>query len=244
MNFNMDYVILFLVTLLFIVITIYIIYFCYGREKKLKELIADGSFNKADYLEEHKVSKKRKIISTIVLSVFFIVALSFFSYSLAFKASGEVFLYSDKYVVSINSDSMSANNVQNTYIEKNNLKEKFSKNDVVSFKKIDENYELNLYDVILFNYEFEGKTLLITHRIVEINENGYVTRGDANSSNDSNITTRENILGVYSEVLYFPSLINGAARNYNFICFVSYVVCDLAICTAFKIRRNSIIKSA
>jgi len=59
--------------------------------------------------------------------------------------------------------------------------------------------QLDIGDIILFKY---GKALVL-HRIVDINEseNGrsFVTKGDANNAQDSEIVYAENVIGKYSE---------------------------------------------
>ena len=37
---------------------------------------------------------------------------------------------------------------------------------------------------------------IISHRIVEVKENGFITKGDANNTNDSKTITKEQILGI------------------------------------------------
>ena len=46
-------------------------------------------------------------------------------------------------------------------------------------------------DIIAFNMN----GTMVTHRVVELNGQGLVTKGDANSTNDSGIVTAENFIG-------------------------------------------------
>lgn len=53
-------------------------------------------------------------------------------------------------------------------------------------------------DIISFTDERGGGVTTITHRIVEINQDGtYVTKGDANSGSDADFVKEENIVGKY-----------------------------------------------
>lgn len=66
----------------------------------------------------------------------------------------------------------------------------FHAGDVIIIQKADD-YQLN--DIITF----QSEGALITHRIIERNENGYVTKGDANSAKDEDIIQKDQIIGTY-----------------------------------------------
>lgn len=75
------------------------------------------------------------------------------------------------------------------------MEDTLSVGDVVIIKE-DESYYIN--DIISFRESSE----IITHRIVAITDTGFMTKGDANNTVDSEIVRKENIIG--KEVLIIP----------------------------------------
>lgn len=70
-------------------------------------------------------------------------------------------------------------------------------NSFVLFKEISNNESLNIGDIIIFtNPDFKkGKTTLFCHRIINIDDTMYITKGDANIINDPYPTHILNIKG-------------------------------------------------
>ena len=66
----------------------------------------------------------------------------------------------------------------------------FEKGDYILIKK---QKEYNVGDIITYEVEEQGTKYLVTHRIIEKNENGYITKGDANNTNDEG-TIYENVI--------------------------------------------------
>ena len=67
-------------------------------------------------------------------------------------------------------------------VSSNSLVPKFKKGDFIVIKK-QEKY--NVGDIITFEVIEENSKYYITHRIVEKNENKFITKGDANNKNDN-----------------------------------------------------------
>ena len=67
-------------------------------------------------------------------------------------------------------------------VSSNSMVPKFKKGDFIVIKK-QEKY--NVGDIITFEVIEENSKYYITHRIVEKNENGFITKGDANNKNDN-----------------------------------------------------------
>ena len=65
----------------------------------------------------------------------------------------------------------------------------FNKGDIVIVKK-QESYEIG--DIITY---YLDENCLITHRIVEKYENGFITKGDDNNVNDKEIVKLDQIIG-------------------------------------------------
>lgn len=89
-------------------------------------------------------------------------------------------------------------------VESDSMKPTFKKDDLIIVKEIDDINSLKKDDVITFWTIdiIEGQRVKNTHRIVEVNEeNGtksFITRGDANDSNDSYNVYASDIIGKWT----------------------------------------------
>ncbi len=88
-------------------------------------------------------------------------------------------------------------------------------------------------DIITFNQKETGE--IITHRITRIEENGYITKGDDNSNEDSKIVKKEEIQG--KEIIKIPWIgqyIEELKKiRYMFIIFIIIITGTL-----YKKRKN------
>ncbi|MFG6496217.1 signal peptidase I [Fictibacillus sp. UD] len=75
----------------------------------------------------------------------------------------------------------------------NSMQPSFSAGDMV-FVKNKPASEIAVNDVITFK---EGDRKLITHRVVEQTERGFVTKGDNNNVNDDEIVTPDDVVGTH-----------------------------------------------
>lgn len=67
-------------------------------------------------------------------------------------------------------------------VSSNSMVPKFKKGDFIVIKKKE---KYNVGDIITFEVIEENSKYYITHRIVEKNENEFITKGDANNKNDN-----------------------------------------------------------
>lgn len=67
-------------------------------------------------------------------------------------------------------------------VSSNSMVPKFKKGDFIVIKK---QKKYNVGDIITFEVIEENSKYYITHRIVEKNENKFITKGDANNKNDN-----------------------------------------------------------
>ena len=75
-------------------------------------------------------------------------------------------------------------------VSSNSMMPTFEKGDYILIKK---QKEYNVGDIITYEVEEQGNKYLVTHRIIEEYENGYITKGDANNTNDEG-TKYENVI--------------------------------------------------
>ena len=97
-------------------------------------------------------------------------------------------------ILVVATDSMSYKNEENTYLFTNDLNNQFSSNDIVIVKRVNDITDLKLYDIISYT---NNKGINIIHRIIDINDEFIVTRGDANNISDDVITFNQ-VIGVYN----------------------------------------------
>ena len=136
-----------------------------------------------------ETKKKRSVVGLIVnilLWIVIVIAATFTIFTLATQGDGTSSIggYTPMTVLS---DSM---------------KPEFAEGDLILVKQPDPDYEYKLNDIVSFYTIIEGKTVINTHRIVEIvDSNGlrqYVTKGDANPTVDERMIIDGDIIGLYS----------------------------------------------
>ena len=83
------------------------------------------------------------------------------------------------------------NNIPFRYvvIKSNSMYPIFKKNDIIIIQR-KKSYKVG--DIITYNYKNQ---YFITHRIIEITENGVITKGDNNNCVDNEVVSAENIIG-------------------------------------------------
>lgn len=181
-----------LLGVLVIVGSIYLTYFLYTAYKKRKELKKEG--------EKIEIDSKKSKIAEVLLFIYFGLAIFMLAINITYRASPYI---DGKYYVSVNTTSMSAPLSTNAYLQNNSLTNQIKQYEIVCFDKL-EDQEIKLYDIILFKKDNK----LIVHRIVEITEDGYFTKGDNNAERDDWTVARVEILGIYKKKLHFMSAIN------------------------------------
>ena len=101
---------------------------------------------------------------------------------------------------------------------------------IITFDK--NNYKVD--DIIMYRYD--GET--VTHRIVEIIDNGFITKGDANEFNDDYVVYKDDIIGKvsiiipkYGYVIHWLKFKGGifillgcAALIFSIFMFVKYLI--------------------
>lgn len=147
------------------------------------KLIRHGAEDEQIIKEKQKKNKKNGNLFDMLISVFFCVVFACaFLFSAYVSVSGNVYFDNIPTIKVVNSSSMSKKHEKNEYLFKNNLNDQFDTFDVVLTYKIPDEFELKLYDIVV--YEMED--ILVIHRIVEIeepnaehpNERWFRTQGD------------------------------------------------------------------
>jgi signal peptidase len=86
-------------------------------------------------------------------------------------------------------------------VQTNSMQGTIDKGDFVVGKLIDDDTEIKVGDIISFYDYFQGKQIVITHRVVEILDPnidpGYITQGDNEKMSDDIVKSRNDIQSVY-----------------------------------------------
>ena len=118
-----------------------------------------------------KIFKKNLLINILlILSIFFvltIIYIKFFSENINIKPFG----------------------IEILKVESNSMAPNFNKEDLIIIKE-EKEYEVG--DIITFK-NLDG--IYVTHRIIEKDENGFITKGDNNNTKDDEKATKEQICG-------------------------------------------------
>lgn len=154
-------------------------------------------------IAEHETPKKEvgnKVVNIVISIILLCILLFSFVFSIWLHVSEDVFTNSMNLKV-VASSSMSEKHKRNTYLVENNLDTQFDTFDLIVTHPIPEEFELNLYDVVVYEYE----DLFIIHRIVGIEEPNnkhpghrlFITQGDAIGAPDRDPVTYEQMRAIY-----------------------------------------------
>ena len=181
-------------TLLFILVRLMIKLIRSGidDEKIIKEIDSHKKENpKHAFIKEWGVS-----------GIFFILVIILFIFSLYINLTGNKTPQKGPVLKVVRSSSMSCKNEQNKYLLENNLNNQFSTFDIIITSKLPDEFDLELYDVVL--YEYNDK--LIIHRIIKIEEPNekhqncryFQLQGDAVDTPDKFPVLYEQMRGIYT----------------------------------------------
>lgn len=155
--------------------------------------------NKVQY-ENKKNTRSQKAVKIIFNGLFYLVMVFFIAvlvFSLVQKASGnDAYPFFGFKGMIVQTGSMSFK-YDTEFLDGHN--EQFKINDLVFTRRIKDDEEIEIYDIVTFNL---GNNTVI-HRVVDIQIDSntgqklYITRGDASPENDS-AKTREQLTGIYS----------------------------------------------
>lgn len=166
--------------------------------------------------EMRKAVKIRRTVWAILKGVCFygllLLLIPIFAFSIFNNLSGNATMIGDHSLMVVASGSMSEKHPENEYLQQNGLDNQFQTYDVIILERVDAK-ELQMYDVIAF-VDNTGKNVI--HRIIGENTDGsFLTRGDANNTNDPYSPTSKSVIGRYTDtripmlgalVMFFQSI--------------------------------------
>ena len=219
----------FLSLIVFVILTgFFTVLLVYSVKLKLI-LIRFGVIDKEIQREYEKEKKKIHgdgwfvtLLSRIIAGVLSLVFL--FSMVLAFTENQVFDDFPSPKVVK--SDSMSYKNKLNTYLFTNDLNDQFDTYDLVLTEKIPDEFDLELYDIVV--YDLNGTAII--HRIVEIIEPDethpdhryFRLQGDAVSSPDGSLVFYDQMIGIYrgERVPFVGSIIVFLQSPAGWLCII------------------------
>ena len=197
----MDKVILIIVAILCFSFCGFIISFLLFNRKSTIEKINKGNLDASIIFDDHKhkIQAKKykglKIATNVFVDLVLVVLALFLLFGLSDRFLNTSITGYKSLVVP--TDSMSYKNEANPYLEENNLNNQIQPNDLVFIKTVDNFEDVQLYDVICYKNELD---IQIIHRVVEIHEDYFKTRGDAETLTDTMNITFDRVVGRYTNV--------------------------------------------
>lgn len=120
-------------------------------------------------------------------------------------------------------------------IQSNSMEPTINKGDMIVTKKFDYS-KLKVNDIISYLTKEQDKTIIITHRIVDISDNGIVTKGDNNNSNDKSLVFESNFIGKYNDtkIPFLGSILTFLQSQVGFFIFIIIPLFILFIYQLYK----------
>lgn len=204
--------------------------------KKDVELIDEVIYERQTIVKRRR--KIFKIIKTVIFYCIMAVLAPLFIFSLVNRFQKNAMMIGNKAIMVVASGSMSVKDEANEYLITNNLNDQFSTYDIIVLEKVEKASDLKLYDTVAY---VNDKGINVIHRIREIKTNGsYITRGDANSEDDSYNPKFDDVIGRYTGIkLNGMGMFVMFLQSYSgIITVVSLVYCLIMIDkTAEKINQ-------
>lgn len=103
-------------------------------------------------------------------------------------------------------------------------------NELVIIENIKDDIQYKVGDIITYYDSKENDN--ITHRIVEVTQNGYYTKGDSNNINDLNIVKRDQIIG---KMIYHSFFLGNLYVQYKFILLALIILAFILMQCLFSL---------
>jgi hypothetical protein len=245
-----DVYVFFLCLVVFTALTALFSYLIYEIIKLTVRVINNGLEDEkiiADYNKPVK-SAGNKVFSSIVSLILCGFLMVSFGFSLWLHFSEDVFTNISTLKV-VASSSMAEKHKRNTYLFENNLDNQFNTFDLIVTHPVPDEFELELYDVVVYEYE----DMHIIHRIVKIEEPNnkhpehrlFTLQGDAISSPDRDPVTYDQIKAIYKDqrVPFVGSFVFFMKSPAGWLCVLLVLFAIIATpIVEKKIRRETMLR--
>lgn len=189
---------------------------------------------KKEYEKETQSSPVVKIICTVLTVIMLLVTLSCCGFSVYVQFSSDSPKGNVAVPKVVMSESMSKKHKNNDYLEANGLDDQFGMFDLIYTHKLPGEYELELYDIVV--YEYEDK--LIIHRIIGIEEPNekhpdcrhFLLRGDALRFSDEFPVLYSQMKAIYrgERVAHVGSFFAFMQSPAGYLCILLVIVAVIA----------------
>lgn len=227
-----EWFVFFLCLFIFVSLVLFLGILIYQIYKLSKRTIEGGLEDEKIIKEKQKEKKKKKsrfltiIGKAISYFVTFVVG-AFFIFSMSVRLMEDMTPNGMSTMQVVVSDSMSYKNEKNTYLEENNLDNQFHKFDLVTIHELPDEFDLKLYDIVVYKY---NKDVSLIHRIIAIEEPNeqhpehrhFLLKGDANEYNDKFPVLYEQMEGIYTgdKISYLGSFVLFLQSPAGWICII------------------------
>ena len=167
----------------------------------------------------------------IVFSVITIIAVIFLGWTFAVRFQNPKVEGPGSVPRVVLSDSMSKKRETNTYLEENGLDDQFDTFDLIFTEELPGEFELELYDIVVYKYDNES---YVIHRIVGIEEPNekhpdhrlFQLRGDAVKYSDDKPVEYSQMMSIYrgERIQYVGSFIHFMQSPAGYLCILLMVV--------------------
>lgn len=187
------------------------------------------------YERQADVKKRRKvfrIVRSILFYLVLIIVIPIFIFSLVNRFQNNVTMLGNKTLMVVASGSMSEKHEKNSYLINNDsdskLNYQFNTYDIIILEKVQNENDLQLYDVIAY---VNNDGINVIHRIKEIENGTYETRGDANEQSDTYHPVFDDVIGKYNgkKIAGLGMFIMFLQSYAGIITIVSLIYCLLMI---------------
>lgn len=195
--------------------------------------IENGLVDKRIASEYMKGMNKKSFFSGVyqkVILVVVIIAVAFLGWTLYVKLQTPKVEGDMAVPRVVLSDSMSYKRSSNTYLEENDLNDQFDTFDLIFTHELPGEFELELYDVVV--YEIEGE--MVIHRIIGIEEPNekhpehrlFQLRGDAVKYSDEFAVEYSQMMSIYKgeKIPFVGSIIHFMQSPAGYLCILLLVV--------------------
>ena len=191
------YIVLVILIVFAIGVISFLIYERQSSIKEIKEGYLDSELIYEDHLREVKNKKYKILKKSLDIGLDVLIALLglLFLVGIVDKTINISSLPIKSVVIA--TGSMSEKNEENDYLFENHLDNQIQVNDLIFLDKVTSLDEVKLYDIICYEND---ENLRIVHRVVEVNENYLITRGDANNADDNIQIRLDDIVGKYNGI--------------------------------------------
>ncbi len=233
--------VLILCVVVYIALTVVAIAAISSLTKMSLGLIRHGAQDKdivKEYIKAQKKGRKNKgktldvLVSAFLCAAFAVV----FGFSLYVNLKQDQYFENIPTIKVVQSASMSKKHEKNTYLTENNLNNQFDTFDLILVYKAPAEEDLKLYDIVVYETEFEGEVGYVVHRIVGIEEatenhgRRFKTQGDALYSADSKRVEYSQIKAIYrgERVPFIGSFVLFMQSPAGWMCMILILAATIA----------------